>query len=127
MTAVLIVMFFSAALLFHPNCRSRAVCFEIGHVDHHRLPNCRLGCQPFHHPGEDAHVAKLLPVVVEGRRWGVFFRRVASPQVIAIGRYYFNQLARVIYAQPTMALWKKRSKPHHLNFAQPVKRALVES
>jgi hypothetical protein len=67
---------------FSPKDLSRAVCFEIGRVDHNRLRNGRLRGQSFHHPGEDGHVAPTLPMVVEGLRRAVFFLRVGPPQAI---------------------------------------------
>ena len=97
------------------------MCFEIGRVDHHSLWNCRLGGQPFHHPGEDAHVAPPLPSIVEGFRRPVFLQRVGPPQAIAIDEYYSTQNEPVIHARLAMALWKERSKPRHLFVHQPVK------
>jgi hypothetical protein len=107
--------------LFDPQARRRAVCLEVGCVDHDGLVFGVLGGQAHHDPGEDPVIAPALPPVVEGLRRAVFFRRITPAQAIAIDEDYTAQDAAVIDAGLAMARRKERLEALHLGLGKPVK------
>ena len=115
----------SPAPLFRPQAGRRAMRLEVGRVNHHRLRNGGLRSQPIHHPGEDPLVAPPLPSIVEGLRWGVFLRRIAPPQPIAIYKDYAAQHTPAIDTLLTVALGKEGLQTGHLRVGQP-KRLLID-
>ena len=92
---------------------------QVGRVDHDDLLFAAFGSQPFHHPGEDPHIAPPLPSVVERLGWTILMGRIAPPQPIAIDEDYAAQHAPVIDPRLAMALGKERPQPLHLRFGQP--------
>ena len=107
--------------LFRPQAARRAVCLQVGRIDHHRLRNRRLGGQPLHHSSEDALVAPTLPPIVERLRRTILLGRIAPPQAIAIDEDNAAQNAAVIDPRHAMALREERPKPGHLRVRQPEK------
>src|SRR5690606_21664807 len=99
----------------------RAVCLEVGCVDHDRLVLGPLGSKADHDPGKDAVVAPALPAVVEGLGRTVFLWRVAPAQAIAIDEDYAAEDATIINTGLAMALGKERLQTLHLGVRQPVK------
>jgi len=97
------------------------VRFQIGRVDHDRLPIRGLGSQPLEDPGEHTHLAPPLPAVVERLGRPLPGRRITPPQAIATDEDYAAQHASIVNPWLAMALWKERSQPRHLLVAQPEK------
>ena len=109
------------APLFHAQARRRAVCLEIGRIDHDRLVLGALSGQADHDPGEDPVVTLAPPTVVEGLDGPIFLRRITPPQPIAVDEDYAAENAAIIDAGLAMTLGKERLQAFHLGIAQQVK------
>ena len=107
--------------LFRPQAGRRAMRFEIGRVDHHRLRDGGLGGKPSHHPGKDPLIAPPLPPVVEGLRRAILLWRITPPQAVAIDEDNPTQNPPVINPRLAVAFGKKGPQPRHLRFRQPEK------
>jgi hypothetical protein len=94
---------------------------QIGRVDHDDFLLTAFGGQPFHHPGEDPHVAPSLPAVVERLGRTILPWRIAPPQPIAVDEDYPAQHTPVIDPRLAVALRKERPQPLHLLVGQPEK------
>jgi hypothetical protein len=96
----LVRLIWSPRPLFHAQARRRAVCLEVGCIDHDGLVFGAFGGQAHHDPGEDPVVAPALPAVVEGLGWFVFLRCIAPAQAIAIDEDYAAEDATLHAAEP---------------------------
>ncbi len=92
---------------------------HVGRVDHEDLLFAAFGSQPFHHAGEDPHIAPPLRSVVERLGWTILMGRIAPPQPIAIDEDYAAQNSPVIDPRLAMALREERLQPLHLLVGQP--------
>ena len=80
--------------LINPQARCRAVCLEVGRIDHDGLQASACGSQPFHHLEEDALLfPALLPVVqhpLDYARdrlvWVVVLKRIATAQPVTVDK-----------------------------------------
>jgi hypothetical protein len=97
----------------------RAVRFERGRAEHHRLRNRFLGGEVFRYPGEDALAAPPLPPIAKRSLAAHIPRGIASLQAIAIGGEYATQNTPVITARLAAAFRGERLKPGHQCARQP--------
>lgn len=95
--------------------------FEICGIDHDRLGFRALSGQTRHDAGEHAHLAPLLPAIIQCLVRAVFLGRITPPQPIAIYEDYATQNAPVINARYAMALGEEGFQTLHLRVSQPEK------
>jgi len=73
---------------FYPQAGCRAVCFEIGRIDHDGLAGGTPARQAIDHRDEDALVAPPLPAVVERLCRAIRPRRIPPSQTVASHRLF---------------------------------------
>jgi hypothetical protein len=87
----------------YPQARCRAVCLEIGRVDHDGLALGASGSQPFHHADEHAHLTHRFHrsySVVQT----IILRRMTPAQPVALHENNAAQHPPVIHAWLAVAL-----------------------
>src|SRR3546814_4345818 len=100
--------------LFPPEARCRAVCLQVGRVEHDGLRVGACGSQPLHHTEEDTPFTPPLPPVVQ-RLWRTIrARRSTPPQPVAVDEDDPAQHPPIINPRLAMALGKVRLQTRHL-------------
>lgn len=101
---------------FHLDTRRRALCLEVGRIDHDCLVLGTLS-------GQAPVIAPELPAVLKSLVSAVYLRRVVPSQAVAVDEDYSPYEATVIDAVLGVARWEERVQALHLGVAQRVETA----